>query len=151
MNEESYYHFSNNKLILDNRKYSQYTINYLKPNGLWLSKNNEWIDWCTENNFFKHDPNNYYKNKIEFSDDIKLYKCTTIPNLLKLCCTNWTEMSFTYDGIIIDNYYNLKDELYKSNNISISFTWFFGLDVNCIYVWNISKLKVVESINKIKK
>ena len=137
----NYYHYSSNKIQQLHNNYTQ-RLKW-KPTGFWLSKNNEWYDWCINNGCSTFNTNNYFKHKIKFKDDIRLYICDSLDSfysLVKNYNNDWIDLSEEYDGIVFDNYNEIKKKLIL--NPECPFIWFFGIDVNCCVVWNTNKIYI---------
>ena len=140
------YHFTKKPLHYEDiKKIKQNKFN-LKPAGLWLSKENEWLDFCLEEGFHYSKQDIIYKYNVQFNQN-RMCIINTIQKVKELnekynftffnkkFYINWDEMSKDYDGIIFDNYKEIRQIIIKDsidNNL-----WFLGIDVNCAVIWNI--------------
>ena len=135
---------------------------YFKPVGLWLSVNDSWLQWCDDNMFSTFDFSNHYIYTINNAIlDTNLYFINSIEDLLlfykKFKSTpgriNWKKLYKKYDGIAFFNYSEIKQKLHElyftknnttdiNNNMKIfmDFTWYFGLDISCVCIWNTTNI-----------
>lgn len=161
-------HYSSNsieKLLDDDSCFYQYST--VKPFGLWLSKNTEWLEWM--------------KSEMpEWIDDVKyIYKISLKKNsnILKISnkkqldifnekykdknnekFINWKKVCQDYDGVFFDNYNDIKMKLlsttYTDENkfkyVLNKYYWYFMIDVSsmCIFRPNkiLSKITLIEKL-----
>jgi len=142
-----YVHYATNKIEnLEPREYQQRI--FWKPSGLWLSKDDAWMNWCQDNGFATFDTDTHYKHQIEISKNAKLYKINSLESLVECVQEynrDWLDMiDDEYDGIIFDNYQQVKRELCDNQKLfhENKYIWFLGIDIDSACVWNTSILKV---------
>ena len=131
-----------------------------KPNGLWLSYNNEWAEWLNnpDNPNDKNSAYNGFKYETKLTD-LNLIKITTLQELndfiykysikiyveskyIGLSQIDWEAVSKVCDGIMILNYHSINYQLFKLDDlVKRDYFWFHVLDINCCYIWNASKIK----------
>jgi len=155
-----YYHWSR-KLIknLENRQYNQV---WYRPNGIWFSVDNSWIDWCIEN---QHGNSKDVDQAYQLTfDDTNILKISDLEDL-KLTHMHynsskgfdWTKIYEDYDGFVIYNHLDIckkneesiwENEYIKSPvDTNIKYSWFYGLDCNCGCIWNINAIKTWTKAN----
>lgn len=131
------------------------------PKGLWLSYNNEWMEWLEDQGYSKdsNDPmnlmhKNYYNYEIDYIDDLNLIRIETPQDLedfvnkystyldnTEISLIQWNEISKHYDGIMFLNYHELKQcSLRYKKDMMFKLTWFNIIDINSCCIWNASKL-----------
>lgn len=140
-----YYHYSDNRIDFLRNNYTQHL--FWKPTGFWISKEDSWQNWCKENGFSKHNLNHCFKHKINFKQDLNLYMCNTLDSLHYLINqynNDWLDIvEAGFSGILFDNY----DIIKKCVDITdTKYTWFYGIDVDCCVIWDISKIEIEEII-----
>jgi len=138
-----WYHWSIKKISIVEKEYVQ---NGFKPNGLWMSYNDEWKEWCEETGF--QDLDYFVKN--EFFVDMKnVINIDTIETLREFCKKykfqyeqgiNWEKVSREYDGINFSNYKNIKKDFMKDKYLIRNHTWYLGIDINSCCIFNIKCL-----------
>jgi hypothetical protein len=135
MSDNIWYHYTDRAFQEDNRTYMD---SNLKPDGLWLSCNDDWLVWCLREGFHTDESSYRYEVTIDgnflkietleqYSDFVKRYGL----NLGYLSRINWSKVQEDYDGLIVLNYQSIKDRL---EPLYIN-TWFYALDVCCACVW----------------
>ncbi len=111
----------------------------MKPGGLWLSKDTEWANFTNINN------NSTYLYKVTIDDSNmlildsidkveKFTKEYKIPNGIKI---DWEKVAREYDGVIFDNYHNIKKILLK--RLNSQYMWFLSVDINSACTWRPNK------------
>ena len=140
-----------------------------KPEGLWLSKNSEWLEWMeSDMPEWVEEVNYIYKISIKknsnlinissFKDlenfqDKYMIKANweTIPNFWDITkyessvyLINWKKVCSDYDGIVFTNYYKILEKINKiskdnKHNLT-KFLWYHGLDVNSVCIFRPSKV-----------
>ncbi len=115
----------------------------MKPNGLWLSEEDSWKEWCNESCMFNLSKAIKYEATIDLS---KLYVVDSIESLNALqqeyfdadnFGINWAEVSKKYAGIQFKNYYAVKSEYMKK--ITPESIWFMGVDIDSVCIWRPSE------------
>lgn len=102
-----------------------------KPNGLWLSIDDEWLRFCESNGFSTFDTSSYYVYEFEIKDWSNIYIIDSVENpLLYKNHVDWNDLSSRYDGIAFLEYNRVKRDLTGGG------LWFYGIDVSSICVWN---------------
>ena len=150
-----YYHYCNKPLHID-YSFNKYGIKRIinKPEGIWLSIGEEWKKWCLMEDYCLEQL--YTQNEIKIIDMSKIIEINTkeeVDNFIyeyeditirKKIYTfiDWSIVMRKYDGIIINNFYELKfsNVLYDEN-----YMWLYSWDVPSACIWNPKVLKVVES------
>ena len=150
-----YYHYSNKELIFDELLVREQEEHY-KPKGVWLSYENEWLDWCEREGFSTCNLStcNIYRTKLKYDN---LYVIKTLDDLITLnkkypaeYSIDWKKLSSDYEGIVFENYYSIKKELLPNFNFcQNNLTWFLGIDVNSACIWN--PKNVVIEWNKVNR
>ncbi len=129
-----------------------------KPKGLWLSVGHEWEEWCKNDDFYTFNPYNYWIHTYRLKSSAKIYYISSFRDLEVFCRTyitngytpDWNKLSQKYDGIAFLNYKQVDEftsEYYPCDSI---FSWFGGIDVSCICVWNTQILSQVSCRRTIK-
>jgi hypothetical protein len=142
-------HFSREPLdfIYDKKQDNE----WFKPNGLWLSDENDdwgWSAWCKNNDFlagkhkteFEVDLNNvlHLKNNKEVNIFEKAYPLKGgLHKILSSFTIDWVAVAKDYKGILITPYN-------KNFNLGI---WHSSWDVSSGCFWDVSCLKVKEKSN----
>lgn len=143
-------HYCENKFILSPFPpiKEEYKMS-LKPRGLYLSVDDAWMKWCTEEDFFHR----LYQWVYEFEINVNanILKIQTLKELKefdtkykkvispKFYMIDWELVKEQYSGIAFLNYQKIKRELIRN---FFQFTWYFGLDVDCYVIWDHEILKV---------
>jgi hypothetical protein len=140
-------HITDNKTLLCDRQYIQDNEYSKKPNGLWYSIDDQWLEWCNG----KPDWIRKYRYTLEidlsrfividgpFSLGIFLHRFSAYETLtpsLKLSFIEWEKVQENYDGIEIINYFRL-----RSMPGSIYYPWLLSWDVSGGCVWNLEALR----------
>jgi hypothetical protein len=122
-----------------------------KPIGLWLSVGDDWLKWCENNGFYTFNKNNYHvydffiqdtsKLCVIYSRDalfdfVKKYECEFVDTATGI---DWKRVYTDYDGIAFYNYFNIKLSLPLKDIYRM--TWFYGIDVSSVCVWNTDILR----------
>lgn len=148
-----YYHLSSyQSLILDEKFYQKiYKKKYdrdMKPFGLYFAKDDEWLNFLHE----EDDPlleDKEYLHRIIFSKDTNFYKISNFKELSSFdfkyrkngeTHIDWLKVKEDYDGIIMENYYQLKLSLDHSPSSNYPI-WFTSFDVNGGCIWNYKKAR----------
>lgn len=129
----------------------------LKPHGLWYSINDEWEQWCRDQEFRL----NELKNKFELilHEDkiitltmsqlyafIKKYKVKvddSVPQCLANKMINWGKVSETYSGIEIIGFDHSATLMVPELDA------FYGWDVSSGCIWNTDAIKEIRQIKDI--
>lgn len=123
-----------------------------KPNGLWCSLDDEWINWCNDAGFFTFDTNNYYLYEIAFNPDAKILTIDSFEKYMNLdrykiikagmVHIDWEKVKNDYDGVEFLNYQQIKSDMLNSKTIDILI---LSLDVSSCCIWNhVYKLNLVK-------
>jgi hypothetical protein len=115
-----------------------------KPNGLWCSYNDEWMEWCTDNGFFTFDPNNHYLYEVKLKPDANILMIDSFvkyiclgnykdPNKYLQNIANWNMLKDEYDGIAFLNYQKIKSDMLNLGTVDILI---LSLDVSSCCIWN---------------
>ena len=163
-------HYSNNPDLQITKHYNKQLLTSMKPNGFWLSYNDEWLEWCKDEGFWTFGPNEYYVYEFEFKPTAKILTIQSIDdlrdfiinyNLLDLKKINelsekdiyekmlngggvidWRRVIAKYDIIAFINYASMKTALYRKIG-EIPFplvVWFMTIDVSSACVFNTDAL-----------
>ncbi|MCF8008126.1 MAG: hypothetical protein K9K32_00040 [Halanaerobiales bacterium] len=137
------------KIDLD-LEYEQY-VNY-KPNGLWYSFDNLWIDLCKEEMSYRISINdNIFLLKLNDKNIYKIYDYDSFIYFVETYIDNSAEFDYEfqgidwplvcekYDGIEIKNYFTLRDDYGLDR-----FSWFSSLDVPSGCVWNLNIVEILK-------
>jgi hypothetical protein len=140
-----------------------------KPEGLWLSKDSEWLEYAKIELPERFKNINYIykisikKNsnllKISSFKDLEIFQdkymiktdWTSIPNFWditkyesSLYLINWIKVCQDYDGIIFTNYKKILEkiiEISKNNKHNMTkFLWYHSLDINSACIFRPSKI-----------
>ena len=128
-----------------------------KPVGLWLSYNDEWMEWCANAEFYTSNIDTHHIYEVDlnniFKDSINLIKITNIEEFeiftkkyahfskeFRSQKIDWYQVMQDYDGLMVLNYYQIKHSI-KLNMMN---TWFFALDISCACIWNGTKVTFKE-------
>lgn len=140
---ETFYHYSNvDEMIIEKRKY----IHRLKPHGIWMTKYNEWYNFCDAVGI------GCGKHKYEFTIDMtKILIIDTMEKLMdfslkyylpEIMNIDWYKVFEDYNGIYITNYKKIKNDLsYHSFSIDdfySKFLWYMACDVSSCCITDIS-------------
>lgn len=114
-----------------------------KPNGLWCSYNDEWMEWCTEAGFFTFSPNKYYLYEIKLHTNAKILTIDSFKKYMSLdkyitiideeTKIDWNKVKDDYDGVAFLNYQQIKTDMYHSKIFDIMICI---LDISCCCIWN---------------
>lgn len=148
-----YYHWSHN--YIDKLEDIKYIQDDFKPEGFWFSVNKEWLEWCKENGLFNSEDDYQYEiifnseniYKISSLQDLKNFR-KRFPTKLNKNWIDWNEVSKEYDGIVVYNYRDIKNDLLPKFG---KYIWFLGLDCSCGCIWNIKIITSFFIINKFKE
>lgn len=144
---------------LETRKYKQA---WYRPNGIWFSVGNSWIDWCVDNQH-GNSPEVDYSYELTFNN----YNILTISTLEDVKNTHmryitskgfdWTRVYEDYDGFVIYNFSEIAKEneksIYQNEYIkspihaNIKYSWFYGLDCSCGCIWNLDAIQTWKKFN----
>jgi len=145
------YHYSREPLELDTKYlYPQPWVFdlYLKPNGLWMSIDDEWLQWCKrEGCFVNFTSMNYYRSRLTVAEYAKIYVVDCVEKLQHLMSfrsgiERWASLYPHYDGVAFLNYNELRDTISDINHKTF---WYYSIDIPCLCIWNVSVLKVAEA------
>lgn len=115
----------------------------MKPGGLWLSKGDEWAKasaFYGANYVYKATIDDTNMLKLDTIDKIKKFTETyriTIKNNPYFAPINWKKVAREYDGVIFDNYNEIKKDILKGFNPQ--YMWFSTLDINSACTWRPNK------------
>jgi hypothetical protein len=138
-----WYHYSKKPIIELKDVEEQKIKRDGKPNGLWLSYNDEWEIMMSN---LQSRYGTYLIYKVTFKKDINLCLIDSPESLEKFNkkykdkklsgeffhYIDWNKVAKDYDGIKIINYHKLR---YLDYN-----TWFLNVDINSICIWRPSKV-----------
>lgn len=125
-----------------------------KPCGLWLSDDDEednWKAWCEREDFHKGALKYAYLAEPVFTD---LLHIKNLDELVKfhmafyteyrpgLWFINWQAVAQSYKGIVISPYLHDVDM-----KLDCAYMWYWGWDVACACIWDMSAIKSFERIN----
>lgn len=140
------YHNTFEPCIKTNKTYKQ--IIWGKPNGLWFTPNDEWKEYCEENELSDWVGQNDFKLKINstnfliietVNELIEFNKKFGIVDEYRMNVINWKHVSNQYDGIFINNYNDI-----MKNIDYIKHMWLCHWDVNSGCVWNLKTIQQIE-------
>jgi hypothetical protein len=115
----------------------------MKPNGLWLSEEDSWKEWCNESCMFNLSKAYKYEATVDIS---KLYIVDSIESLNTLqkeyydadeYAIKWAEVAKKYAGIQFTNYIDVKNKYMKQ--FSPESIWFMGVDIDSVCIWKPSE------------
>lgn len=125
-----WYHYTDKPFQEAQREYNK---DGCKPDGLWLSYNDEWLKYCIEEGFHTDDDSYCYEVTLDgnFITIETVQQYIEFNTKYKPRYMGWSKVKAEYDGIKILNYKDIKGNipLIPDN------TWFYGLDVSCACVW----------------
>lgn len=142
------YHYTNiDNFILDYNKKYKISLFNLKPDGLWISIDNSWEEWCRDNEFKLDAIQNKYK--IELNDNSNILIINTINKFKEFYNRykteseigsfykpDWGTIKNKYDGIIISPYfYQLR--------LEIDYLWYSIWDCSSGCIWNLNSIKSI--------
>jgi len=118
-----------------------------KPHGLWYSINDEWKQWCIDNNWRTDHLEKCYELEIdkdlilsvsmdELNDVVSAYTAKGILGYQP----NWEEISEYYSGFEILDFNHLKTCTEKE------LAWAYGWDVSSGCIWDVDAIKSVEVV-----
>lgn len=137
-------HYTSTKIETIQTEFTQY-IHMHKPNGLWCSYNNEWMEWCNDSGFYTFDLNNYYLYEAKINDNAKILTIDSYAKYIdngldkyKIASFDGKKFDFNklkvdYDGIAFLNYQQIKLDMYRHKVIDLLLC---TLDVNSCCIWN---------------
>ena len=118
----------------------------VKPNGLWCSYNDEWLEWCSDSEFYTFNPDNYYLYEITIKPDAKILTIDSFDKYNKLekyknikgndnyeTVLDWKKIKNDFDGIEFLNYHQIKMDMFQSKIFDLTIS---TLDVSCCCIWN---------------
>ena len=139
------------QLDLNKSYYGNKQRNLSKPNGLWYSWNNEWLDWCTSEMPDWKKPWLFYLYPIlddvliisNTSELIQFQKDYAYKNYdVSAFMIKWKLVAKDYKGIEIRNYHSLKWNDYTQSRF-MEYIWLAGWDVSGGCIWDLSIIKKV--------
>ena len=169
-------HLSDAKdLIFGDRSYNQLLFE-MKPNGLWFSYGNEWIEWCNTYCPQMIRGNYLYNLEIDDTDILKIKSFEDLKDLhdnygysmlkamaertndteamfpenvlSKKTMVDWQKLTKDYKGIEFIDYHAIKVE---SVFDIIAYAWFNSVDVSGGCIWDLSALKSYNKVELTKK
>ena len=144
-------HFSENPFVLDrSRVYVQAARDAMKPNGLWLSDENQeccWSHWCEDESFnveklankavFRVDTDGVLVLKTP-RDLILFTRAYSLGNPTRIYADmDWSRLVKEHKGLIITPYQ-------WSLRLDPEMAWYYGWDCSSACVWDLSCLKGVQ-------
>lgn len=136
-----YKHWSNTPIVELYDVREQMTV--FKPQGLWLSYEDEWIEWCKEHGFSM---GTKYEYEVILTKEHGLYEITSLDDLKRLnnVYTSWDAVAKVYNGVLVKNYQKIRHQVllgidWVSKNDQLGYMWFLGLDINCACIWRPSR------------
>ena len=148
-----YYHWSKKPIRnLEARKYQQA---WYRPNGIWFSVDNSWIDWCSENHHGNSISDFAYELTFDETDILKITELEDLKITHMRYNTpkgfDWTNIYLEYDGFVIQNHKKIAEENEQSireneyinspRSANAKYSWFYGLDCSCGCIWNIEAIQ----------
>ena len=148
-----YIHLSNQLInSIYDEKPNELNNSMLKPKGLWFSKNNEWKEYCENNDLWKY----LYEYKLEIDFDNFLIIDTTkkLDDFVKkyyspkTTCIKWNAVLKDYSGIYFDNYFAIKKYIIEEKKFTQNYIWFLGVDINSGCVFTKSSVQAFELVEE---
>lgn len=140
-----FYHWSPcNNLELKEKIYEQ---DWFKPNGFWISKNNEWKEWNDDTDFINLDFCPKYKFELDFTNVLTINSLEGLKEFCKKYSNkqdqgiNWTKVQSDHKGIYFDNYNKIKEEFMTCPSLIRKHTWYLGVDISSCCVFDIKIIK----------
>ncbi len=154
--KNKYFHYSTEPFTLKFKKYIQ-NEDSAKPEGLWFSKNTEWIDWCeSEELFLSKDSAIVNELSIDFTNILVIDSIEKLKWLSsKFCLDNiifhginidWCKVASQYDGVYFDNYYSIQEQL-RAENLFHEYLWYFTVDINSGCIFTTDKIIKINQVN----
>lgn len=141
-----FYHYSSNdNFQLEGRTYVQDL--QFKPTDIWLSKDNEWENWRNRERFSLSSLTYKYQFTINMNNILIINTFDDLKDLIKEYALesiglDWELISENYDGILFDNYYDIKEQLFKNIHLNfIKFSFYLLIDVSSACIWNLDCLE----------
>lgn len=131
---------NNNKNNSNNSEFSFSEMSSgLKPGGLWLSKGKDWEEYAEYKYAYKVSFNDANMLILDTFDKIKDFTDTykIVTNNEYYAPINWRKVAREKDGVIFDNYKEIKRELLKS--FHPMYSWFMAVDINSACTWRPNK------------
>jgi len=146
-------HITSSKAIIPKgRNYAQQPLE-LKPNGLWYSINDEWLEWCFGNDLFDWIGDNRFELELDMSkilvissvDELTMFNNEFEDKESRFRNIDWRLVAEKYSGIELINYYS-----YRMATVNRSI-WHYSIDVNGGCIWDLSALKEVKKTDTPKE
>ena len=106
-------------------------------NAVYYRMKEEGFHYCKQDTIYKYNVK-FNQNKMYIIDTIqKVKELNEKYNFIfvnRKFNINWDEMSKDYDGIIFENYKEIREIIMKDS--IDNYLWFLGIDVNCVVIWN---------------
>ena len=118
-----------------------------KPEGLWVSVGEEWLDWCRSEEF--RTESDWYEHWVTVADDANLMQLSSKQDLDRFTADygvqidprflsrfiDWTRVASEYDGIIIAPYQ-------YGRRLTPHTHWYYGWDIASGCIWNSAVVKL---------
>lgn len=151
----SYYHYTNNP-IKEWKNYIPQKGLQPKPQGLWLSYKNQWLNYCRQADACNFNTKNYYTYSVSGLNKLNICKITNYDELIeftgpyrfksqlgiKIDFLDMTHDGYydAWDGIMVLNHKEIKQELKEKDEFDL---FIYGLDIDSCCIWsNIDKLNI---------
>jgi hypothetical protein len=132
-------HYASHPVTLEMRTHEQ-TVD-LKPSGLWLSVDTEWLDWCRSEDF--RTDLNWYEHAVTLSPEANILALSSATDLDAFTAEygeqvsprfpsryiDWSRVADVYDGIVIAPYQ-------WSRRLERHTFWYYGWDIASGCIWN---------------
>ena len=163
--------------MLDDNTCIHQKYSSIKPFGLWLSKDTEWLEWM-ESEMPEWAESVKYIYKISIKKNANILRISSFKDLVNLHNRymnkyriesetfkdvlyepysyeiDWERVCSDYDGVVFTNYYKILEKVNKlsknDKHYRTVFWWYKTLDVNSICIFRPSKtISKVELIEKL--
>ena len=115
----------------------------MKPNGLWLSEEDSWKEWCNESGCFNVSGAHKYEAMIDLSKVLVIDSNQMLTDFQEKYFNatkfgiDWAKVSKEYAGIQFTNYAEVKKNFMK--HFSPQGIWFMGVDIDSVCIWRPSE------------
>ena len=138
-------HYASAPVELADRTPNQSTTG--KPEGLWVSVGEEWLDWCRSEEF--RTDSDLYEHWVTVADEANLLHLSSAEELDSFTADygeqlsprfesryiDWTRVADDYDGIVISPYV-------YSRRLTPHTHWYYGWDIASGCIWNSAVVKL---------
>lgn len=154
-------HYSANPYLSLDRLYSVFQSapfthgsQFDKPCGLWFSDDDDygWKEWCEAEGYRIGKLQNAYLATLDLNsilhisnmkDFAKFHKRYSIKKDENYIVINWKAVAEKMKGIIISPYL-----LEVSESLDLSYIWYWGWDVACACIWDVSAIKRIQKLER---